>query len=78
MRIGLVADIPDELGARRVEDVVQRDGELDHAEARPEMPAGARHGVDGLAAHLAGELLELIDGERAHVLGRATAVEDGG
>ena len=34
VRIGLVADVPDEAVARRVEDVVQRDGELDRAEAR--------------------------------------------
>jgi hypothetical protein len=33
VRIGLVADIPDQPVARRVEDMVQRDGELDHAES---------------------------------------------
>ncbi len=34
VRIGLVADVPDQPVARRVEDVVQRDGQLDDAEAR--------------------------------------------
>ena len=34
VRIGLVADIPDQPVARRVEDVMQRDGQLDHAQAR--------------------------------------------
>jgi hypothetical protein len=35
---------------------VQRDGELDHAEAGAEMAAGHRDGVDGLGAQLVGEL----------------------
>ena len=34
VRIGLVADVPDEAVVRRVEDVVQRDRQLDRAEAR--------------------------------------------
>ena len=37
--VGLVADVPDELVARRVEDVVQGDGELDRAEAGAEVAA---------------------------------------
>ena len=34
VRIGLVADVPDQPVARRIEDVVERDGQLDHAQAR--------------------------------------------
>ena len=34
MRVGLVPDVPHDAVARRVEDVVQRDGELDGAEVR--------------------------------------------
>ena len=41
VRIGLVADIPDQPVGRRVEDVVQRDRQFDDAEAGAEMPAGA-------------------------------------
>ena len=40
VRIGLVADIPDQPVVRRVEDVMQRDRQLDHAETGAEMPAG--------------------------------------
>ena len=40
VRIGLMADIPDQPVARRVEDVVQRDRQLDDAEAGAEMAAG--------------------------------------
>ena len=40
VRIGLVADIPDQPVVRRVEDVVQRDRQLDDAEAGAEMAAG--------------------------------------
>jgi hypothetical protein len=39
VRIGLVAHIPDDAVVRRIEDVVQRDGEFHHAEARAEVPA---------------------------------------
>ena len=41
VRIALVADVPDQAVARRVEQVVQRDGQLDHAQAGAEMAAGA-------------------------------------
>ena len=44
VRIGLVADVPDQAVLRRVEDVVQRDGQLDHAQAGAEMAAGDRDG----------------------------------
>ena len=40
--IRLVPDVPDDPVGRGVEDVVQRDGQLDHAEAGPEMPARHR------------------------------------
>ena len=43
VRIGLVADVPDQAVVRRVEDVVQRDRQLDRAEVRREVAAGLRH-----------------------------------
>ena len=46
VRIGLVADVPDQPVVRRVEHVVQRHRQFDHAEAGAEMPAGDRHRVD--------------------------------
>ena len=40
VRIRLMTDIPDQPVMRRVEDVVQRQGQLDDAEAGAEMTAG--------------------------------------
>ena len=37
--VDLVADVPDELVLGRVEDVMQRDGQLHHAEVRAQVPA---------------------------------------
>ena len=56
VRIGLMADIPDQPVARRVEHVVQRDGQLDDAEPGAEMAAGHRDRADGLGAQLVGHL----------------------
>ena len=56
VRVGLVADVPDQPVARRVEDVVQRDRQLDDAEPGAEMAAGDRDGVDRLGAQLVGDL----------------------
>ena len=56
VRIGLVADVPDQPVARRVEDVVQRDRQFDHAEPRAEMAAGDRNRADRLGAQFVGEL----------------------
>src|SRR5205807_8461401 len=44
-RIALVPDVPDDLVARRVERATQRHRQLDHAEPRPDVPAGL--GDDG-------------------------------
>ena len=77
VRIGLVADVPDEPVARRVEDVVQRDGELDHAEPGAEMPARDGDGVDGLAPQLVGELPQLALLQPAQVRRCVDQVEKG-
>ena len=49
VRIGLVADIPDQAVVGRVEYVMQGDGQLHHAEAGPEMAAGHSHRIDKLS-----------------------------
>ncbi len=56
VRIGLVADVPDQPVARRIEDMMQRDGQLDHAKPRAEMAAGDRNRGDQLLAELLGQL----------------------
>ena len=38
VRIGLMADVPDQPVARRLENVVQRDGQLDDASPAPRWP----------------------------------------
>ena len=60
VRIGLVADVPHQLVAGRVEHIMDGDRQLDHAEPGAEVPAGHRHGRDRLLAELVGELRELI------------------
>ncbi|GAA0007618.1 hypothetical protein BRDID11002_76240 [Bradyrhizobium diazoefficiens] len=75
VRIGLVADVPDQPVARRVEDVMDRGGELDHAETRAEVTAGYRDGIDGLLPQLVGDLANLLDLELAQVVRRPDGVE---
>jgi hypothetical protein len=56
MRIGLVADIPDQPVAWRIEHIMEGWGELDDAETGPEMAPGLGSRVHGLS--LLGELAE--------------------
>ena len=67
VRIGLVADVPDDAVGGSVEDIVQRDGQLDDAEARAEMPAGDRNRADRLGAQFVGDLDEFAGAEIAQV-----------
>ena len=67
VRIGLVADIPDQPVMRRVEDVMQRDGQLDDAEPGAEMPAGDRNRVDQLGAQLVGDLPQVGFGKAPQI-----------
>ena len=75
VRIGLVPDIPDQPVARRIEEVVQRDGQLDHAEPGPEVTAGHRHRADGLGPQLVRHLPEVFSFEAAQVRGTFDGVE---
>ncbi len=52
VRVGLMADIPNQLVGRGVEHMMERDGELDHAEAGAEMAAGHRDRGDQLLSQL--------------------------
>ena len=76
VRIGLMADVPDQPVARRVEDVVQRDGELDHAEPGAEVAAGDRNGADRFRAQLVGELAQVAQLQLADVGRVMDAVEE--
>src|SRR5438045_2107129 len=60
VRVGLMADIPDDLVGRRIEHVVQRDGEFDDTEPRTQMAAGNRHDIDGFLPQLIGEAAQIF------------------
>ena len=65
VRVALIADIPDQPVAWCVEDVVQRQGQLDHAEPGTEMPARARDRIDQLGAQFGGDLGQAFPGQAA-------------
>ena len=67
VRIGLMADIPEQPVARRVEQIVQRNSELDHAEPGTQMSAGHRHRADGLGPQFVRDLAEILFGQTAQV-----------
>src|SRR6478672_844677 len=65
VRIGLVANVPDELVGRRVEYAMQRYGELHDTQPGSQMTAGEGHDIDGFAAQLVGKLMQRLTGQRA-------------
>ena len=67
MRISLMPHVEDELVGRAIHDGVARKDELDHAEARADVAAVVRRGVDDLLANLMGETCELIVRERLKI-----------
>ena len=77
VRVGLVPRVPDDAVARRLEQPVERDRELDDAERRAEVAAGHGDGADDRLAQLGREPLELGVGEAAEVGGSLERVEDG-
>jgi hypothetical protein len=56
---------------------MERDGQLDDAEARAEMAAGHGHGGDRLLPELVGELGELVLVQPSDVAGIVNAIEQG-
>ena len=78
VRIGLVADVPDQPVVRRVKYVVQRDGQLDHAQTGAKMAAGDRHSIDRLLPQFVGHLTQLARVEAPEVVGGFDAVEQWG
>ena len=56
VHVALVAGVEDHRIARGLEDPVQRDGQLDHAEVRSEVAAGLAHVLDQEAPDLLGQL----------------------
>src|SRR6185312_15849591 len=56
MRIGLVADIPDEHILRSIERDMERERQFHGAEIWSEMPTAQRHGLDDFLAYLLRQL----------------------
>ena len=75
VRIGLVANVPDQAIARCLEDVVKRNGELDHAKTRTEVAPGHGYGGDRLLPELVGELRKLVTLQLPNVIGIVDRIE---
>jgi hypothetical protein len=78
MRIGLVADVPNQPVIRRVEYVMQRNGKLDHAEPGAQVPAGDGDSVDRFLPQFIGHLAQLAGVELPEIAWRFDAVEQRG
>ena len=76
VRVGLVAGVEDDLVAGRVEDVVQRQRQLDDTEVAAEVPADSRDDLDDAVANLSRELMELFAVEFPKVFRRVDGVEE--
>src|SRR5204862_192150 len=73
VRVGLMADVPDDLVLGRLEQGVQRHRDLACAEVGAEVAADLADGVDDVLADLLGDLLELVFGEGVEVGGTVDA-----
>jgi hypothetical protein len=60
VRVGLMADVPDQTVVRCVENIMECHGQLDDAEAGTEMPPGYRDRIDGFGAQLVGNLPQIF------------------
>ena len=76
VRIGLMTDVPEDLVARRVEQRVQRDGQLARAEVGAEMPADLPHRRDDVLAHLLRDARQLVLAKPVQVLRAVNPVEE--
>jgi hypothetical protein len=68
VRIALMADVPDQPVARRIEDIVKGDRQLDHPQAGTEMAAGHGDRVDQILAQLVGDLRQFLLLKLAQIL----------
>ncbi len=73
--VGLVADVEDETIGGGVENAVEGDGELDHAQVGPEMAAGLGQNGDQFVADFLGERGQLVQRQLFNVSGRIDRVE---
>jgi hypothetical protein len=76
VRVALMADVPDELVAWRLEDVVERDRQLDHPQPGADVATGARADVHHALADIRGKRAELVARERAQVQRRLYTIKN--
>src|SRR5690606_22639827 len=69
VRVGLVADVPDDAVVGRVVEVVQDRGQFDHAQAGTEVAARLTHAFDQVRAQFVGDGTQLAGFELAQVGG---------
>ena len=77
VHVALVGDVEDELVARGLEDAVEGEGQLDHAEVGADVPAVAGRDLDEARADLGGELRQAVGGQAADVLRTADGGQQG-
>ena len=70
VRVGLIADIPNQFIVRRIENVMKRDADFDAAQRPAEMTTVLRDGVDDELAYFAREFGQLVDVKPLHIGGR--------
>jgi len=75
MRIRLMAHVPHQPVVRGVEHVMQRDGQLDDAQAGTEMPTGLADRVEQFQAQLIGQGFQLGFTQTTQAVRRGSTVE---
>ena len=70
-----MANIPDQPVVRRVEYIMKRNGQLDHAKACAKVAAGLRHGIDHLGTQFVRNSAQLLCRQRAQVCGNIDEIE---
>ena len=73
--VGLVADVEEELVLRGIEDGVQGQGQLDHAEVGAEVAAGLGQGLNEELADLLGQLGHLRKAQALQIGGRVDGLQ---
>ena len=68
VRIALVPDVPHQLVFRRIENIVDRRGQFDHAQTRSQMATGLADRVDHFGTQFVGELPQLVLAELAEIV----------
>ena len=77
VRVALVADIEDQPVIRRIENLVDGDGQLHHAQPRTQMAAGLGNRINHLVTHFTGELRQFAIVDPAQISGPVHLVQKG-